>query len=71
MNHEKLPRYSAEGIAAVRVEACDTCKSYLKSVDLTVDGFAVPEVDEVATTPLDLWAAERDYRKIHLNVMGF
>jgi FdhE protein len=71
MNHEKLPRYSAEGIAAVRVEACDTCKSYLKSVDLTVDGFAVPEADEVATASLDLWAAERDYCKIHLNVMGF
>jgi len=70
-NPEKLPRYSAEGIAAVRVEGCDTCRSYLKSVDLTVDGLAVPEVDEVATAPLDLWAAEHDYRKIQLNIMGF
>ena len=70
-NHEKLPRYSAEGIATVRVEGCDTCRSYLKSVDLTVDGLAVPEVDEVATAPLDLWAAEHDYRKIQLNLMGF
>jgi FdhE protein len=70
-NYEKLPRYSAEGIAAVRVEACDTCKTYLKSVDLTIEGRAVPEVDEVATAPLDLWAAERDYHKILPNVMGF
>jgi FdhE protein len=70
-NHEKLPRYSAEGIAAVRVEACDTCKHYLKSVDLTVDGHAVPIVDEVAAAPLDLWAAEHDYRKIQLNLLGF
>jgi formate dehydrogenase maturation protein FdhE len=53
------------------VEACDTCKTYLKSVDLTVEGRAVPEVDEVATAPLDLWAAERDYHKILPNVMGF
>ncbi len=71
VHHEKLPRYSAEGISAVRVEACDVCKSYLKSVDMTVDGLAVPVVDEVATAPLDLWAAEQGYRKIHLNLMGF
>jgi FdhE protein len=70
-HNEKLPRYSAEGIAAVRVEACDTCKFYLKSVDMTVDGLAVPVVDEIATAPLDLWAAERDYRKIQANIMGF
>jgi FdhE protein len=71
VDHEKLPRYTADGISAVRVEACDTCKSYLKSVDLTIDGLAVPVVDEIATAPLDLWAAERGYRKIQPNLMGF
>jgi FdhE protein len=70
-HNEKLPRYSAEGISAVRVEACDVCKHYLKSVDLTVDGLAVPVVDEIATAPLDLWAAQQGYRKICLNLMGF
>jgi len=69
-HNEKLPRYSAEGIA-VRVEACDACKSYLKSIDMTVDGLAVPVVDEMATAPLDLWAAEHNYRKIQANIMGF
>jgi FdhE protein len=70
-NYEKLPRYSAEGLSAVRVEACDMCKHYLKSVDLTVDGLAVPVVDEIASAPLDLWAAEHDYRKIQPNLVGF
>ena len=70
-NYEKLPRYSAEDLAAVRVEACDTCHYYLKSIDLTVDGHAVPLVDEVATVPLDLWAAEHGYKKAEPNVMGF
>ena len=70
-HNDNLPRYSAEGIAAVRVEACDVCKRYLKSVDLTVDGLAVPVVDEIATAPLDLWAVEHGYRKIQLNLMGF
>jgi len=70
-NHQKLPRYSAEDLETVRVEACDTCHFYLKSIDLTVDGLAVPLVDEVASVPLDLWATEHGYKKIELNLMGF
>lgn len=71
VDHQKLPRYSAEDFAAVRVEACDTCKYYLKSVDMTVDGHAVPLVDEVATVALDVWAIEHGFTKISLNLMGF
>jgi len=70
-NHEKLPRYIADGVPAVRVEACDSCGKYLKSVDLTLDGLAVPEVDEVATAALDVWATEHGYSKIQSNIMGF
>ncbi|HLI61814.1 MAG TPA: formate dehydrogenase accessory protein FdhE [Terriglobales bacterium] len=69
--HTRLPRYQAEDYDAVRVEACDTCKSYLKSFDMTIDGLLVPEVDEIATIALDLWAGKQGYRKIQLNVMGF
>lgn len=69
-NHLKLPRFSAEDFPHVRVEACDTCKRYLKSVDLTLNGLAVPLVDEIAAAPLDLWAAEHGYEKIELNLMG-
>ena len=71
VDHQKLPRYSAEDFAAVRVEACDTCKYYLKSVDMTVDGLAVPLVDEIATASLDIWAVEHGFNKISPNLMGF
>jgi FdhE protein len=70
-DYAKLPRYLPEEPIAVRVEACDTCKFYLKSFDMTEDGMLVPEVDEVATIALDLWASQHDYRKIKANVMGF
>ena len=66
----KLPRFSAEEFTHVRVEACETCKRYLKSVDLTLNGLAVPLVDEIAAASLDLWAAEHGYQKIALNLMG-
>lgn len=67
---EKLPVYLAEQIPHVRVEACDTCRTYLKSVDLTKDGFAVPVVDEIATVALNLWADEHGYTKIETNILG-
>jgi formate dehydrogenase accessory protein FdhE len=54
----------------VRVEACDTCKHYLKGIDLTRFGNAQPLVDEVANAPLDLWATEHGYTKIELNLVG-
>jgi len=71
VEHTKLPRYSVEEPIAVRVEACDTCKAYQKSFDMTVDGLMVPEVDEMATVALDIWATEHGYRKIQLNLLGF
>jgi FdhE protein len=67
---EKLPVYTAEEFPHVRVEACDTCKVYLKTVDLTKDGRAVPEVDELASVVLDVWASEHGYTKLQVNLFG-
>jgi FdhE protein len=54
----------------VRIESCDTCNRYIKGVDLTRLGFAVPLVDEIAAAALDIWAEERGYTKIELNLVG-
>lgn len=66
----KLAVYTAKEIAHVRVEACDSCGSYLKTVDLTKDGHAVPVVDDLATTPLDLWASENGYTRLQTSLLG-
>jgi Protein involved in formate dehydrogenase formation len=55
----------------LRVEACANCQRYLIDVDLGRDPMAVPEVDELAALPLDLYAAEHGLSKITPNVMGF
>jgi FdhE protein len=55
----------------VRIEACDSCRRYLLSIDLASDPAAIPEVDEMAALPLDLYARERGFSKIIPNVMGF
>jgi len=69
-NKDKLPIYQAPEFDAVRMDACDTCHIYLKSVDLTKDGHAVPMVDEIATVALDIWAEEHGYDKLQQNLLG-
>ncbi|MGA8619335.1 MAG: formate dehydrogenase accessory protein FdhE [Candidatus Sulfotelmatobacter sp.] len=69
-NHAKLPVYTAETFPHIRVECCDTCHTYIKSVDLTRNGLADPLVDELASIPLDLWAQEHGYNKLHPNQFG-
>jgi FdhE protein len=67
---EKLAIYTASQFDHVRVEACDTCRHYIKTVDLTKNGHAVPVVDELATLPLNLWAQEHGYVKLQPNLLG-
>jgi FdhE protein len=69
-DHAKLPVYTAEGFPYIRVECCDICQTYIKSIDLTKNGLAVPLVDELASVPLNLWAQERGYAKLHPNLFG-
>jgi FdhE protein len=54
----------------VRLECCDACRTYIKSVDLTKNGLADPLVDELASVPLDLWAREHGYDKLRPNLLG-
>lgn len=66
----KLGYFHTEEYDHVRIEACDSCKRYLKGVDLTRFGLAVPLVDEIAAAALDVWAVEHGYTKIELNLVG-
>lgn len=66
----KLPFYRAQELPHIRVESCESCGHYLKSVDLAQDGLAVPVVDEIAASALDLWASDRGLTKIAVNLLG-
>ena len=69
-NERQLGYFSTPAFDHLRLETCDTCKHYLKCVDLTRLGVAVPLVDEVASATLDAWATENGYTKIELNLVG-
>jgi FdhE protein len=67
---QRLPVYVAEQFPHVRVECCENCKHFLRTIDLTKDGHAVPIVDDLAAIPLTLWAEENGYTRIQGNLLG-
>lgn len=69
-NDTKLPVFTADDFDYIRVECCESCKTYIKTIDLTKNGRAEPMVDELASAPLDLWAREHGYAKLHANLLG-
>jgi FdhE protein len=69
-DHAKLPVYTAAELPYIRVECCDACHTYIKSIDLTKNGLADPLVDELASLPLNLWAQEHGYAKLQPNLFG-
>jgi len=69
-NVDKLVIYTADQFHHIRIEACDSCHHYLKTIDLTKNGKAVPVVDELAAIPLSLWAEENGYSKLQANLLG-
>lgn len=67
---QKLPSFSAPQHFGVRVEACDTCKTYVKSIDLSLDARRIPEIDELLSLSMDLWAAEQGYQRMEPGLAG-
>lgn len=69
-NDQKLPVFTASEFDYIRLEGCESCKTYIKTIDLTKNGRAEPLVDEMAAVPLDLWAQEHGYAKLQNNILG-
>ena len=55
----------------LRIVGCKNCRTYLIEIDMARDARAVPEVDELAALPLDLYAADQGLTKVTPNLMGF
>jgi formate dehydrogenase accessory protein FdhE len=62
--------YSTDAFPSVVTLTCDGCWCYLHLIDIGKDVQAVPEAEEIAAQPLDLWAVEQGYRKIAENLAG-
>jgi len=66
----KLAAFQSDRHPTVRVETCVTCRAYVKSIDLTIDARAVPEVDELLSLSMDVWAADQGYVRFEPGLAG-
>jgi len=69
-NPDKLPVYSSDALPNVRIEACETCRRYVKSIDLTKDARPIPAIDDLASIAMDLWATEEGLSRLEPGLAG-
>jgi len=62
-----LPDTTSQEFPYVAIETCRACRTYLKAIG---DGSAVPEVDELASVIVDLWASAQGFTKLQTNLFG-
>ena len=63
-------RSRSERHPTVRIEACETCHRYVKSIDLSEDARPIPEVDDLVSLAMDLWAREQGFERIEPGIAG-
>lgn len=68
----RVGSFSPEGERWVRIDACDTCRAYVKTFDLREPAArdVVPLVDDVATLTLDVWAHEKGLQRPGVSLAG-
>ena len=66
----QLPAFQSEKHPGVRLQACDSCRGYLKAIDLSLDARPIPEVDDLVSLGMDLWAAEQGYTRLEPGLAG-
>ncbi|MEC9301984.1 MAG: formate dehydrogenase accessory protein FdhE [Acidobacteriota bacterium] len=69
-NAENLHYHVADSLPYMRVEACNSCHTYIKVADLRAEGLLAPVVDELASVELDLWCKEQGLTKNQPNLLG-
>jgi FdhE protein len=69
-HNDDLPVFIAPEFDYIRLGACDSCKSYLKCIDLTRNGLAIAPADEIASVALNVWPEEHGYAQIEPNLLG-
>ncbi|MBL8228570.1 MAG: formate dehydrogenase accessory protein FdhE [Bryobacterales bacterium] len=67
---EAIEFYSAPEYPAITTQTCGECFTYFHIVDAGKDPDLVPEADELAAQPLDIWALDHGYTKIFPNWAG-
>jgi formate dehydrogenase accessory protein FdhE len=66
----KLPSFTSADHPLARIEACETCSRYVKTLDVPELSAIVPEIDDLASLSLDLWAIEQGFERLEPGLAG-
>ena len=66
----KLPAFTSDRHPNVRIEACETCRRYVKTIDTSLDERILPEVDDLRSLALDLWARLEGFERLEPGLAG-
>jgi len=71
-DQKKLTFFTVEEEPGFRVDVCESCKTYIKTIDFReLDRVAVPVLDDLDSLALDYVAAGQGYRRATLSAWGF
>lgn len=69
---KKLTFFTVDEEPGFRVDVCETCKTYIKTIDFReLDRVAVPILDDLDSLALDYVAAGQGYKRATLSAWGF
>ena len=60
---ESLHYFHGEGEEIYRIDLCDKCHQYIKTMDLRIIGDSDPSLEDLATLHLDLLATQKGYKR--------
>ncbi|MBG0790022.1 MAG: formate dehydrogenase accessory protein FdhE [Desulfovibrionaceae bacterium] len=71
-DQKKLTFFTVDEEPGFRVDVCETCKTYVKTIDFrNLDRVAVPILDDLDSLALDYVAANQGYKRATLSAWGF
>lgn len=69
---DKLKQFRVAEYPGVRVDVCETCRMYVKTLDYReLDRQLLPALDDMATVALDVLAQSHGYRRATYSAWGF
>ncbi|MGE4504647.1 MAG: formate dehydrogenase accessory protein FdhE [Desulfovibrionaceae bacterium] len=71
-DHKKLVFYDAPDEPGYRIDACQTCRNYIKTTDFrNLDKTSVPALDDLESLHMDILAQQRSFLRPTLSAWGF
>ncbi|MEF2232419.1 MAG: formate dehydrogenase accessory protein FdhE [Pseudodesulfovibrio sp.] len=71
-DQQRLTFFTVDEEPGFRVDVCETCKNYVKTLDFRkLDRIALPVLDDLDSLALDYVAAGQGYRRATLSAWGF